>query len=163
GRPTSYWKGELSQWGKQWVPLPEYGNNDDPTYTARHSHWDSFVERVSGGTRPEHIWGGMEQQLVDPAATPVLLDLLRDPNPDVQAIAALCLGKVGPPASAAFPALLDLFDRLMTAPEPPAPASVEEYRHNREYAACSREVGRALRRIDREEAERHQVARRRGA
>jgi WD40 repeat protein len=47
----------------------------------------------------------------DPAAVPVLLSLLRDEDFRVRRVAAASLGRVGPPAREAVPALLEAADR----------------------------------------------------
>jgi len=157
-RPTSYWSGELSQWGKQWNG---YQEDQDPTYARRATVWDDVAERLSGRVSLELAFGGEELQLVNPEAVPVLLELLTDSRVRVRTIAALCLGKIGPEAKSAFPALLELFNRMMAAAEPAAPSSTEEYVQVRDEAACSREVARALLRIDSEQARQCAVAERR--
>jgi len=160
GRPTSYWSEELSRWGKQWNG---YQEDQDPTFTREETMWDRFAEGLSGRRALELEFGGEELQLVNPEAVPVLLDLLKDSNPFVRSIAALCLGKIGPEARPAVPILLELFDRAMAEPEPPASISIKTYKVVRIDAACSREYARALRRIDADEALRCAVIKRRAS
>jgi len=109
GRPASYWATELRAitwgWGRTQDGSLQafYLRNDDPL---------SWVKWRLGYT--PNFTNLTEGQLPfadrDPAAVPVLVALLRDPEPDVQWWAASLLGWIGSEAKSAVPALIEAIE-----------------------------------------------------
>ncbi len=105
GRPTSYWRGQLADWLSVndmtcLPPLPPHTLPDLLGYDRTDQ-----LERRLGisprvGDEANYLWNG------DPAAVPVLIELLQDPAPGMAPQAAHGLERIGPDARAAVPTLV---------------------------------------------------------
>jgi hypothetical protein len=106
GRPTSYWSTEA--FSLQWLDA-EAGGGGETCWVDY--HWMrpvSSVEQVLATLNLTTIKHKSDDFVLlngDSTAIPVLIALLRDPEPQVRQIAAQGLGKVGAGASAAIPAI----------------------------------------------------------
>jgi hypothetical protein len=106
GRPTSYWKAELID-GQVSCAGP-YA--DVPHWVQRApSGWAELIGRTTGSTPLS--WPDVTPLLQrDPAAAPVLIDLLHDGDPGVRLFAAFVLENLGEQANVAAPALVSALE-----------------------------------------------------
>jgi hypothetical protein len=103
GRPTSYWSHEVARS----VMTPFYRRSlaglDAPTVPA--SHLDAL--KAALGLQYTVTWPTFPLRDDDPAAVPVLMELLKDPESEVRMYAAQSLGGLGTSAAVAEPALTE--------------------------------------------------------
>jgi HEAT repeat protein len=94
GLPTSYWRSQLKNWDR----------NKDQRLAWSQSPVGRVVDGLGLGIPSR--WPLYR----DPAAVPLLIDLLHDPDHSVRFGAAQATGYIGPPAAAAVPHLLELLE-----------------------------------------------------
>jgi hypothetical protein len=101
GRPTSYWHQELSLQDEElWSPLScDYYICRSPTT------FETWFDRLRGRTVTMRRSALLEG---DPAALPVLLELLRYRDCKTRRAVALGLASIGPKAKAAVPTLVEI-------------------------------------------------------
>ena len=106
GRPTSWWSAELR--GCQlWIP-----GGDLPASRMRNpSNWEEWWARISGNYDAYSV-SGLPDFDHNPAAVPLLEELLHDPDFGTGYIAASALGQIGPAAKPAFASLLQYRNSL---------------------------------------------------
>jgi hypothetical protein len=105
GQCTSSWRQELLHW-----KVVCSGGINAFTYRWRqrqHPPWDEWLGSVTGTHRSFFPLEKLPLLQGDVEAVPVLLELLKDPEPQIRLVAAEGLGAVGPPASVAVPHLFD--------------------------------------------------------
>ena len=89
GRPTSYWRRQFLQWEK--VPIPVL-DSPRPAHWRWNPSWMSQkLEDKKGYTTDFPLPFGKD---VDPAAAPLLRELLDDPSPVVRDVARACLERL---------------------------------------------------------------------
>src|SRR5262245_50231760 len=94
GRPTAYWAGRLAS----------DRNDRNKAWTSQTKQW---LDQVLVPLGIEWTFSPAVEKLYDePDAVPVLIELLSDTNPHVQARAARYLGALRRPPEQALPALL---------------------------------------------------------
>src|SRR5262249_28053559 len=104
GRYTNSWRAELRQYhrGFNWSSLRrEYW-----TYSPVSTRWERLLAKVLPTRRSLIVQFDPPLQEGDAQGIPVLLELLRAPEPNVRALAARGLGEIGSAACSAVPALL---------------------------------------------------------
>jgi HEAT repeat protein len=104
GKPTSYWRGPVKEFQRLTKSLTDgpggVGLSIKPPPPSAVEVVRAWVSRFFAGSSvlpPDH----------DPAAVPVLVQLLSDDDPEVRDYAALALGDCGPAATAALPRLTE--------------------------------------------------------
>jgi len=104
GKPTSYWRGSVKGFQRLTKSLTDgpggLGFSSKPRPPSAVEVVRAWVSRFFAGSfvlPPDH----------DPAAVPVLVQLLSDDDPEVRDYAALALGDCGPDATAALPRLTE--------------------------------------------------------
>jgi hypothetical protein len=107
GRPTSYWSREAADWcmDHDWGCIPGLRRHTLPDVLG-YDRTDRLERCLHipprQGEAAEVLWAG------DEAAVPVLIELLKDEDSDVRGEAARALGRAGPRARGAIPALVEL-------------------------------------------------------
>ena len=147
GRPTSWWSGELRQWGPAYhITIGGPGRIwAHRIMWHRQSTWlEELGDKVLSSTPASH------PPLIaapDPASVPVLVQLLADQDSDVRFIATHALGKIGPDAHAAVPALVHFIQeaelRFASATQPG-----DFIRWSLDNAALLEETERALKLVN---------------
>jgi hypothetical protein len=107
GRPTCYWHREVSQCQEVWSPLSQ----DYALYVREPTNSGNWLRFLTGSSTDEE--GMMARPHFpppdgDPAALPVLRELLRYPDCKARRAAAMGLGSIGPQAKEAIPGLLEI-------------------------------------------------------
>jgi hypothetical protein len=112
GRPTGYFIWDLQKVDIHPISCPN-GVNDDTerivqfSFGCHTTFWEDFLERYFD-VMSQPTFASTALFHGDPAAAPVLMELLASDNPDFRMIAALGLREIGPPAKAAVPMLLQM-------------------------------------------------------
>jgi len=112
GRPTSYFIWDLQRVNISPVSCPNGVGNDterivDFSFGCHTTFWEDFLERYFD-VMSQPTFASIILLQGDPAATPVLMELLASENYQFRLVAALGLSAIGPPAKAAVPALLQM-------------------------------------------------------
>ena len=108
GRPTSSWRRDLQRW--EVCATITYGNMFSSHTTRfrqrRPSVWKKWLNLETDARWAERF---SDHPLLqgDPAAVPVLVELLKDSDPEIRLIALEALCNTGTAAKAAVPVLLD--------------------------------------------------------
>jgi hypothetical protein len=90
GLPSTYWKKSVGEYLEPWQAQPP-----------------SFPVRLLRRLHPQSGPASTSILNPDPAAVPVLIDLLQDAHGGVRGLACITLGEIGPPASPAIPAIIE--------------------------------------------------------
>lgn len=112
GRPTSYWQHEIKTWTeflRQCGPLRvTCGIGLHPVPPP-----PTFSEKLHGFLASTFTAEWTPAQLEEPAAIPVLTELLRDSDAEVREYAVTCLFRMNAPGNELEPAILELTRLLM--------------------------------------------------
>jgi hypothetical protein len=165
GRPTSYWRAQAADWliANDWGCIPSLSRHTLPEVLG-YERTDWLEKRLHipprTGADAAGLWAG------DPAAVPVLIELLTCEDSGIAAQAADGLARVGPYAEAAVPALVEVLStdrteetglregaaralgRVGPKASPAAPVLSEVSQNRREHVDVRRAAAEALRLID---------------